>query len=856
MSKNSSQARAVDKTFAKARQHMDAGDRSTAERLLKQVIAEDAAYAGAYYYLGRIAQSAGYQAHAVPLLQEAVRLEPDNVEYVRYFARHLASIDQVDNALAVLREGLARNPASSELEKLLASMEKGEASAQSVTVEQMHELAAREAYPELQVLSKRALDNDETNLRARHYYGLSLFHTGYLEEAIQQYNLVVHQDPRDDRTWGQLGIAYMDKSMPSASFAAHAKALAINPAESVHHINAGVAYLEFGRIAEADRHAREAISLAGNSVGAIVLLGRVAAKTYQHEKARQLFRKALTIKPDHKPAMIALTEVLLAEGKLQETEWESRRLILMDPDMIGAYNSLVDCLMGQQKSEQALEFALQGVERKPADTSIKNRLGICYLNNKYFSDAIDTYRSILEVKPDFFPSQVNLAGAYSLTGSRDESLHFYEKALESPQAHSEHYSNLVFSRLYDPDVTAAEQLELSIRWAEKYHGDKPRYDAWNVQTEAGAPLRLGIVSGDLRDHPVGYFLESVLNRMSAMGVEIYLYPTVVAPDDTSKRFEKLADKWRLCHKDSPDAIARAIHEDGVNVLLDVAGHTSHNRLSAFAFKPAPVQVTWLGYLATTGLDTMDYIIGDPWVTPPGESDHFVEEPLVLPNSYQCLSQPTGSPDVGPLPALENGFIILGSFNNFSKLNENVIALWARVLKAVDQSKLLLKNQVLTDELFCDRVFRQFRDHGIERDRLMLEPSHSREHILESYGRVDIALDPFPYTGCTTSFEALWMGVPVVTKEGNRFLSHAGESIMSNLEMPDWIATDEDDYIRIALEKASDVEALAQVRSNLRDRIIHSPLMDSDAFADQLHTALQQVWTRWLDEYTPLPEQAS
>ncbi len=848
MPKKSSKKQPVDTAFARARQLIDAGDSATAERLLKEIIAQDREHAGAYHYLGRIARAAGYQAHATPLLQEAVRLQPDNADFVGYFANHLVQSGSPSQALGVVSDGLARLPGSEALQELKSALQAGGPVAKAAgSIEELRQLASAERYAELKQRSQHALTQDDANLSARYYYALALSNLGALDEAIQQFNLVVNLDPHHDEAWGQLGVVYMEKSMAAASLAAHEKALLVNPAEAVHHINAGVACMEFGHVMQAERHARQALSLKGDAVAAIVLLGRIAARSGHYEKARQLLKKALGINPGHKPAMTALTEVLLAEGELQQAEWECRRLILMDKSMIGAYNTLVDALMGQQKIDQALEFAKTGSQQRPDDLSIKNRLGICYQNAKCFAEAIGIYRSILESSPDYFSAQLNLAGISSLTGVYDQSMHYYDSALASPLASSEHHSNWIFAHLYNPEVTAQELLDITRGWATKFHSDTPRYTSWTVARDSEAPLRLGIVSGDMRDHPVGFFLESVLGKLAAMGVELYLYSTVVVQDDTSKRFARMADKWDLCYRDTPEQLAAKIHGDAVNVLLDVSGHTSHNRMGTFARKPAPVQITWLGYLSTTGLDAIDYIIGDPWVTPPDEQAHFVEKPLVLPHSYQCLSQPQGSPDVSTLPAAENSYITFGSFNNFAKLNRKVIELWAEVLKSVEGARLLLKNQVLTDPVYRDKLLGDFVALGVEEERLMFEASRSREHILESYGRVDIGLDPFPYTGCTTSFESLWMGVPVLTRRGERFLSHAGESIMNNLGMPDWIAEDAEDYVRVATEKAADTKSLAATRAGLRDRLIASPLMDADAFAQQFHEAVQGVWKQWRSE---------
>ena len=849
MTQNKPKSIEIDRAFAVARNHFNSGDIASAELLLKQIIAQDAAYAGAYYYLGRLANATGHPAHAVPLFEEAVRLEPANVEYVRGLAKHFETCDEIPRAMAALQSGITLNPRSRELQKLLDRMRTGSPAADDsgARLAEVRRLAGQDRYQELATLTEAILLDDEGNVEARYYYGMSLLYTGGIDEAEQQISLVLQRQPDNDEAWGQLGVALMHRRKPGESYAAHQRALQIKPNEPTHHINAATAYLEFGDLDKARAHGEKALLLMGDSVAAMAVLGRIAGKRGEYDKARLLLSKALQLVPNFKPALTSLVDVSLAEGKLKETEWECRRLIAMDRNLVEAYNTLTDALTAQEKHEEAREIAEAGLRKWPEHVPLLNRLGISYNNLKRYTDAIAKYKEVLVKAPEYYPSQLNLGGMHSITGQHSLAMEYYAEALESEEVQPDHVSSWIFCHLYDPTMSAKEILEISKQWAREFHGDVSPCTTWNTSTSPDAPLRLGIISGDFRNHPVGFFLESVLTNLSALGVEIYLYSTVLTEDSATERFIELADQWYSGYKDSPDTLAGKIRDDAVNILVDVAGHTAHNRLSVFARKPAPVQITWLGYLSTSGLDTMDYIIGDPWVTPKEEADHFVEEPLVLPNTYQCLSEPPDSPDVAELPALTNNYITFGSFNNFAKLNDPVIDLWAEVLKSVDGSKLLLKNQVLTDPEFQEVLRKKFIKRGVDRDRLVFEASLSREHILESYGRLDIGLDPFPYTGCTTSFESLWMGIPIITRTGDRFLSHAGESIMSNLSLPDWIARDAEDYVRIAIEKASDIKALADTRDNLRDRVIASPLMDADIFSRQLHEALGSVWARWLAE---------
>jgi protein O-GlcNAc transferase len=316
----------------------------------------------------------------------------------------------------------------------------------------------------------------------------------------------------------------------------------------------------------------------------------------------------------------------------------------------------------------------------------------------------------------------------------------------------------------------------------------------------------------------------------------------------TSRIKPYFESWRPIHALTDEAAAQMIHEAGVQVLLDLSGHTGNNRLPVFAWRPAPVQATWLGYFATTGVAEIDYIIGDPQVAPPDEARHFTESVWPLPEIYYCFTPPDIAVNVSRLPALSSGGVTFGCFNNLNKVNDGVVAVWARVLDAVPGSRLLLKAHQLRDPAVCIVIRERFAVHGIVGERLELEPSSPRVDYLRAYDRIDVALDPFPYPGGTTSCEALWMGVPVLTRRGDRFLSHAGETIVHNAGLPDWIAADENDYVAKAACFASDLRQLADMRAVLRDRVLASPVFDAARFARHFETAAWGMWDRWLEAH--------
>ena len=280
-----------------------------------------------------------------------------------------------------------------------------------------------------------------------------------------------------------------------------------------------------------------------------------------------------------------------------------------------------------------------------------------------------------------------------------------------------------------------------------------------------------------------------------------------------------------------------------HVLLDLSGHTLGNRLPMFGYKPSPVQVSWLGYFATTGLNEMDYLIGDPCVTPPEDDDHFTEKVWRLPETRWCFTPPNADVEVSVPPAVNNGYVTFGCFNNIAKVNDKVVALWAKVLEAVPNSRLLLKTKQFRDQMARENIIQRFAAHGIDSKRISLEESEDRQKYFAAYNKVDITLDPFPFTGGTTSVESLWMGVPLVTLEGGSLISRQGVGVLMNAGLPDWIAEDEEKYVAKAVLFASDLDKLAILRTGLRSQVLASPLFDAPRFARNFENALLEIWNQ-------------
>ena len=430
---------------------------------------------------------------------------------------------------------------------------------------------------------------------------------------------------------------------------------------------------------------------------------------------------------------------------------------------------------------------------------------------------------------------------FQTQGRTAEALRCFQQACGKQPEFAAAHSNLLLAMHYDP-AKSPEEI-----FAE--HRKTPHASVEPARSHSNDPtpdrrLRIGYLSPDFRSHSVAFFFEPVIEAHDRAAFEVTCYSNVPRPDHATLRFERLADRWRNVRGLGDEAAAALIRADGIDILIDLAGHTGENRLDVMARKPAPVAVTWLGYPDTTGLPQIDYRITDAWADPPGASERFHTEELVrLPGGFLCYMKPRDVAGCGLPPCERTGHITFGSFNNFSKLNPQVAEVWSAILDRVPGSRLLLKSKALGDQGARQRARELFRGRdGVE---LLARNPSVRQH-LEIYGRVDIALDPFPYNGTTTTCEALWMGVPVVALAGRRHAGRASLSLLASLGLEELIAESVEDYARIAAGLAGDPARLRELRATLRRRMAESRLTDAQTFTRVLESAYRTMWRRWCE----------
>ena len=511
----------------------------------------------------------------------------------------------------------------------------------------------------------------------------------------------------------------------------------------------------------------------------------------------------------------------LKNGRLPLAQQVYREILRVDPQQIdaqrylgliaAAYNQRAHLLYQAGKLDEAAAACRAAIALRPNDADAHNNLGNVLRLQGLPQEAVAAHRRALEINPDFVAA----------------------------------HSNLLLGMHYVPGVTLAQLAAAHGEWDAR-HG-RPRPGDWRPHANLRDPerrLRLGFVSRDFTCHPVGVFLVRCLENLDRGGCETVCYSDVVQPDFITARLKVAVSGWHDVAQLSHAQLAAQIRADGIDILFDLAGHTSGNRLPALALKPAPIQITWIGYVGTTGLRAMDYILADCREIPPEQEEFYREKVLRMPHGYVCYDPPGDAPPVGPLPAMYAGVVTFGSFNNPGKITSAVIALWAEVLRRVPNSRLLLKYRGMNDEGVRRRYQMQFADRGIAPDRIEMQGWLGHEDLLGQYNRVDLGLDPFPYSGGATTCEALWMGVPVITCPGETFAGRHSLTHLSGVGLTTTVAQDHEQYVAIAAALAGDLAGLATLRANLRQQMAASPLCNGRQFANDLSAILRKVWRQW------------
>jgi protein O-GlcNAc transferase len=698
-------------------------------------------------------------------------------------------------------------------------------------------------------------------------------------EALPGYFRALELEPASARTHNNLGLALMDLREFARAAASFEAALRLQPDFVEAHRNLGLAHLKQGQLDQATACFREALRLqpadpaALNNLGHVLVrqgqvqealpcfaravqgqadfdrawlgLGDALHRLGRLEEAGASFQKAAQLRPDDPEPLAALGTLLMDLGRPADAAHCYQRLLRLRPDAAGVCNNLGLALLNAGRTDEAVLSFRQALYLEPKLVEAHNNLGLALAARGDADGALECCERAVAIQPDHAGALVNLGNACKDQGRLTEAIACYRKAVEVQPANAALHSNLLLAMQYlagiDPQEILAEARRFAQRHAEPLTAAAAPH---GVRPLPGRRLRIGYVSADFREHPVAYFLEPILSSHDRTRFEVFCYADVRQPDAVSQRLRGYADQWRSLVGLSDAQAADLIRQDGIDVLVDLSGHTGGNRLLAFARKPAPVQASYLGYLGTTGLPAMDYNVTDTCADPPGLTEgHYQEQLVRLPECAFCY-RPGPTPEVNAeLPARQSGRVTFACLNAPAKLAEEVLALWSRILAAVPGSRLLLRTGVgrRAEERVRDALARG----GLSPEQVSFAGrTASRLDYLKLYQAVDLCLDPFPYNGVTTTCDALWMGVPVLGLAGDRSAARMGVRFLRNVGLEELIAQMPESYVRLAVELAGDLDRLAALRCGLRERMSRSPLMDAQGCAHRLETAYREMWDRW------------
>ncbi|HXE55241.1 MAG TPA: tetratricopeptide repeat protein [Tepidisphaeraceae bacterium] len=617
-----------------------------------------------------------------------------------------------------------------------------------------------------------------------------------------------------DAAWSNLGTALSDQGRYDQAISAYEQGLTINPNQPQIHNNLGAAL----------RHAR------------------------RREEAIQSFRRAIELRADYPEAWNNLGSALRESGKLDDAIAALRRAIHLRPDYAEALSTLGCTLDAIGRYQEAVAFCGRAAAISPSLIGVHCNFGNALKDVGRLDDAVREFRREIGNHPEYADGYLALGNALKDQGRLDEAISQFRSAIELGAAAAA--DNVLFVIHYHPDYGPERIYDEHVKWREKFmSAAAPVIDHPNDR-ESERRLRIGYISPDLRGHPVGRFMLPLLTHHDHRRFEIFCYSDALAPDAVTAELRRHSNAWRDTIGVTEEQLFDQIRQDGIDILVDLAMHSAGNRLGVFARKPAPVQATYLAYCSTTGLETIDYRMTDPYFDPPDANDDvYSERSIRLPRTYWCYSRPADAPDVQPPPALRSRSVTFGCLNNFCKITPPVWETWCRLLREVPDSRLIVFSA--EGEHRQDARQRLARD-GIDPNRLQFVARLSVQNYFEQYHQIDIALDPFPFCGGTTTCDALWMGVPVVSLAGATAVSRAGFSILSNVGLPELVARTPDQYIAIAADLARDLDRLAHLRSTLRERMIASSLMDAPAFARDVEAAFRQMWQTWTRSAKPNP----
>jgi len=794
----------LNNTLMSAYQQMQAGRFLQAESLCQEALAKEPDHPDALHLSGMIRQKLKNYELAIEMMKRSIRVSPGQPAFYCNLGDVYREMNQFEEAVSCYQQALKLDPGNAEALNNLGVNLKDLGRPDDAVAAYLYSIAVNPGYA------------------VAHYnLGDVLKILDRTDEAMASYRKSFALDPNLANTMHMAGLSLFNNGMLDEAMAFFKELIALKPGHAKAHVGLGVTFYEQGRLDEAIAGYRKAIAIEPGCVWAYSNLGTALTDRGMLDEAIVCYRKALSLKPD-------ITEVRDNRGNTANS------------DHVAAYVGLGVIHVEKGMLDEAIDCYRQAVAIDPGCVWAHNNLGNVFNEQGRFDEAIACFRKALSLKPDFAEAHGNMGNALKNSCRFDEGVASFERALSIKPDHMLAFNNLLLTYQYLYSVTNEEIFARSVEFGRRCESPAERKRHQSVhERERGESVRVGLVSGDLRNHPVGYFLEAALRHMDRDAFSFVAYANQHQFDGLSERIRPFFSEWVRVIGMSDEELASRIRSDGIDILVDLSGHTAFNRLPLFALRPAPVQVSWIGYANTTGMTSIDYILADPVTVPVEEERYYTEKVWRLPDTYLCFTPPDVDIAVDALPGMGNGHITFGSFSNAAKLNDTVLSCWAKILLAVPESQLFLKFRSFEHQTERDDLIGRLQALGIDAARLLFEGQSLRSDYLAAYRRIDFALDPFPFPGATTTCEAAWMGVPSLTLRTARgIVGHNGELIMKSVGLGEWVAGSIDEYVEKARTFAGDTATLAGIRAGLRQRLLNSPLCDGERFAKHLADAFK------------------
>jgi predicted O-linked N-acetylglucosamine transferase (SPINDLY family) len=718
---------------------------------------------------------------------------------------------------------------------------------------------------------------------------LGHYNSGRFDKAYDVARRIARHIPDHPDLLSLMGLSALQSGRNDEAIPALARVAQLRPSVAATHSNLGEALRRAGRLGEATTALRRALQIDPSAPDAHNNLGVVQSQAGDESTAAESFARAVSLKPDYADALCNWSSSLRALKRTGEAVTVARRAVASSPAALAPQMILARSLLDNGNRAEAIDVlraassgflnepepltllgvalhaagrAVEAVEAltranqiRPDQPDCLYALGDALDSLHRYSESAALYQRALELSPAMSPARYALGGALGHVGRLSDAIACFRGAAECDPSDAAVHGNVLFGMLYEPHVSEPALLDEHARWW-RSHGapHAPPALPWHSgpfrrhdRDPERKPLRVGYVSPNFRGHPVTFFVLPILANHRRDEVMTLCYSDAAAPDAYTQRIRSAADAWRDTQKLNDDELARLIRDDRIDLLVDLTQHLANNRMPLFARKPAPVQLTYLGYPYTTGLPTMDYRLTDPHLDPDPVHSAGPETLLYLPESYFCYGPPPDAPPIThDVASARQGVVTFGSINQLMKINDGVVETWSRVLASVPGSRLLLKAQGFGDPRACEDFVARFARHGVAADRIETQGMSPLREAMAELHRVDVVLDTFPYPGGTTTCHVLWMGVPVVTMAGRLPFHRMGVSVLNNVGLDEQVARDAEQFVTIAVALANDVERRRELLRSMRSRMDASPLMDGPRFARHLEPLYRRVWTAWCE----------